>query len=366
MNISIENKKFIEAVSTAVKFSEKKGGVGNAISSLLILANDDGIKMRATNLEIGIDLSIEGKVLSKGAVAVPSSVIGQIAGTISGEGTINIENTGDILTIKERSGKSSLKTVPYEDFPSIPFPESSKNRIVVSGLNIKNILNTVSSCAATTTIRPELASIYISIEGGILTTAATDSFRLVERKTPLSSKGTQGKFLIPAKNSLEIARSLPDEDIILSFDEHQCAFIFQHGTIVSRLTNAVYPDYHQIIPKESIVEATIIRKDFESALRRTAIFSDSYQKVSLHFDPKKNQVVISSNNPDIGESTETITARVHGGQLNLAFNHRYLSTVLNLTSAESLSIVSAGVGRPVVIRGVGDASLLYLVSPMNQ
>jgi DNA polymerase-3 subunit beta len=263
-------------------------------------------------------------------------------------------------------GKSSIKTVPYDDFPSIPFPENPKNRIIVPGVLLRTLFTSITSCASSSTIRPELSSIYLSIEGGVLTSVATDSFRLAEKKVPLVNKGTQGKFLIPAKNAIDIAQAIPDEDIIMSFDEHQCAFVSTSGMLVSRLTNAVYPDYRQIIPKESVAEAIILRKDLETALKQTIIFSDSFQKVSISFDPKKNQFSISARNPDIGESSETIPAHISGNALTLSFNHRYISTILSLTGAESLSLTAAGIGRPLIIKGVGDTSLLYMVSPMNQ
>ncbi len=366
MNISIEKKKFIEAVHTVARFAQRKEGTLAVLSSILIIASDEGIKMRATNLETGIDLSLEGNHPTNGAVAIPATILGQIAHSLSGEGTITLEHTGDIATLKSGTGKSSIKTVPYDDFPSIPFPENSKNRIVISGILLKNLFSSIAPCASTSTIRPELASVYFSIEGGILTIAATDSFRLAEKRVPVSNNGIQGKFLIPAKNALDIAQALPDEDIIMSFDEHQCAFVSPRSMIVSRLTSSVYPDYHQIIPKESIVEAVILRKDFESALKRTTIFTDVYQKVRINFDPKKNQCSISAHNTDVGESIETLSAHIQGSPLDLSFNHRYLSTVFSLTSAESISLTAAGIGRPLIIKGVGDASLLYLVSPMNQ
>ncbi len=110
----------------------------------------------------------------------------------------------------------------------------------------------------------------------------------------------------------------------------------------------------------------MLRKDFETALKRTTIFSDAFQKVRLSFDPKKNTFSFFARNADVGESAETLSARVEGSALDLSFNHRYLSAALSLTSAESLSLTAAGIGRPLLIRGVGDTSLLYLVSPMNQ
>jgi len=366
MNISIEKKEFSEAVHIVSRFADRKSATLPALSSILLIAGDDGIKLRATNLETGIDLKLSGNITTPGVVAIPATILQQIAGSLTQEGNITLEHTGDIVTILSGTGKSSIKTVPYDDFPSIPFPENPKNRIVIPGVLLKNLFTSIASCASNSTVRPELSSIYISIEGGVLTAVATDSFRLSEKKIPLSNKGTQGKFLIPAKNALDIAQALPDDEIILSFDDHQCAFVGEMGMLVSRLTNAVYPDYRQIIPKESIVEAILLKKDFETALKRTMIFSDAFQKIRISFDPKKNLFSFFAKNTDIGESSETLPARVSGSALDLSFNHRYLSAMLTLTSAESLSLTAAGIGRPLIIKGVGDTSLLYLVSPMNQ
>ncbi len=366
MIISIEKKKFSEAVHIVARFAQRKSATLPALSSILIIAGDDGIKMRATNLETGIDLKLEGECTVKGVVAIPAILLQQIASSFTQEGKITLEHIGDIISITSGTSKSSIKTTPYDDFPSIPFPENPKNRIVLPGVILRSLFTSIASCASSSTVRPELSSVYISIEGGVLTAVATDSFRLAEKKVPLANKGTQGKFLIPAKNALDIAQALPDEDIIISFDEHQCAFVGNGGMLVSRLTNAVYPDYRQIIPKESIVEAIILRKDFENALKRTTIFSDLFQKIRINFDPKKNLFSFFARNADVGESIETLPARISGSALELSFNHRYLSAVLSLTSAESISVLAAGIGRPLIIKGINDTSLLYLVSPMNQ
>jgi len=366
MNISINKKLFNDAVHTAARFSERKNTTLPVLSSILIIAGDEGIKMRATNLEIGVDLKIEGEIKSDGVVAIPTIILQQIANSLTNDGNVTLEHTGDMISLTSGMGKSLIKTVSYDDFPSIPFPENPKNRIVISGTILRSIFTSITSCASSSTIRPELSSIYLSLEGGILTTVATDSFRLVEKKVPLINKGTQGKFLIPAKNAIDIAQVLPDEDIIMSFDEHQCAFVSTKGMFVSRLTNAVYPDYRQIIPKESVVEAVVLRKDFDTALKQTTIFSDSFQKIRISFDPKKNQLSLFTRNTDTGESLETLSAKISGSAIELSFNHKYLSTALSLTSSESISLLAAGIGRPLIIKGVGDTSLLYLVSPMNQ
>jgi DNA polymerase III subunit beta len=366
MNISIEKKTFSEAVYKVGRFAERKSATLPALASILLIAGDEGIKMRATNLETGIDLKVEGKCTAQGAVAIPATILQQIAGSLVGDGVVTLEHTGDTISLTTGSSKSSIKTVPYEDFPSIPFPENPKNTITLSGTLLRTLFNSVAACASSSTVRPELASLYLEVQGGILTIVATDSFRLAEKKIPLTNKGLQGKFLIPAKNALEISQALPDDEVTISFDEHQCAITGPQEMIVSRLTNATYPDYRQIIPKESASEAVVLRKDFEAALKHTTIFSDTFQKISLQFDQKKNTLILFAKNSDIGESVESLPAKITGTTLSLSFNYRFLTTLFSLTAAESISFSAAGIGRPLIVKGVGDNSLLYLISPMNQ
>jgi len=366
MNISIEKKIFSEAVHIASRFAERKNATLPALSSILIISGDDGIKMRATNLETAVDLKLEGESHDQGVVAPPAILLQQIASSLTSQGTLTLEHIGDSVSLVSGTNKSLLRTVSCDDFPSIPFPENTKNALPLPGIVLRTLFSSVGSCASSSMVRPELASICLSIEGGVLTSVATDSFRLAEKKIPIANKGVQGKMLLPAKNALDLAQAFPDDEVILSFDEHQCVFTSTKGMFVSRLTNAVYPDYRQIIPKESVAEAIVLRKDFENALKQTAVFSDAFQKVRIHFDAKKNSISLFSKNADIGESAETLPARLSGNSLELSFNHRYLSTILSLTQTESISLVAAGVGRPLVMKGVGDSSLLYLVSPMNQ
>ncbi len=195
---------------------------------------------------------------------------------------------------------------------------------------------------------------------------ATDSFRLAEKKLSVAGAISPFSILIPAKNAIDIVQTLPDDMVEVLIDEHQCAFSWNNGIVTTRLVTVPYPDYAQIIPKSFVSEATLLRKDFETALKRTSVFSDSFQKVRIGFSSEDKKVVFSARNSDIGESSESVPASITGESVELSFNHRYLSAPLPLITTESLSLSSAGIGRPLVIRGVGDNTLLYLVMPMNQ
>jgi DNA polymerase-3 subunit beta len=366
MIITLDKKGFTEAVHIVARFAERKSATLPALSGIALVAGNDGIKLRATNLETGIDLKVAGTIRSEGVLVVPANVLRDVASSLSGTGSLTIEHAGDTAVISSGAGKSTLKTLPAEDFPVIPIPKSPESSFTLRSDILKGLIGSVVACASTSTVRPELASVMLASEGGVVTAAASDSFRLAEKKLPAEKGMKPFKILIPAKNAADILGTLPDADVNVSLDEHQCAFSWADGVVTTRLVAAQYPDYTQIIPKSFSAEATVLKKDFEGAVRQVSVFSDAFQKVRLGFDVKGKHLVFSSRNSDVGESSEALPAATSGEGLELSFNHRYLASPLPLIGSENLTLSSGGIGRPLVIKGAGDASFLYLVMPMNQ
>lgn len=366
MIITVDKKELAQAVGTVARFAERRSATLPVLSGIAIVAGDDGIKLRATNLETGIDYKLAGDIKAPGVVVLPAATLREMTSSFTGSGTVSLEYSGETVVITSQMGRSQMKTLPFEDFPTLPFPESPKAKFSLPGASLVSLVTSVAACASPSTVRPELASVLLSFEGGMLKAVATDSFRLAEKKLSVSGKMDPFSILIPAKNAIDIMQTLPDDAVEVIVDEHQCAFSWASGTVTTRLVTLSYPDYTQIIPKSFVSEATLLRKDLESALRRTAIFSDTFLKVRLSIAAKEKQVSLTARNNDIGETSESIPASITGDTIELSFNHRYLAAPLPLISAESLTLSASGIGRPLVMRGSGDASFLYLVMPMNQ
>ncbi len=366
MIIILGKKEFAEAVTIVSRFAERRSATLPVLGGIAIIAGDDGIKLRATNLETGIDLRIEGTIREAGVVALPATILREITTSFGGAGTMTLEHAGETVRITSDTGTSTLKTLAYEDFPILPIPESPRVVFSLPAETFRGLVSSVVSCASTSTVRPELASILVSAEGGVVKAVATDSFRLAEKKISLSGALPPFSMLIPAKNAVDILHALPSEEIEVRLNDHQCAFSWTAGILTTRLVAASYPDYTQIIPKSFIAEATVLRKDFESGLRRVSVFSDTFQKVRLAIVPTDKQLTLAARNNDIGESSEHLPAATTGERIELSFNHRYLIAPLSIISADSITIAASGIGRAVVLRGSGDSSFLYLVMPMNQ
>lgn len=366
MVITLEKKEFAEAVLRVARFAERRSATLPVLAGIAIIAGDDGIKLRATNLETGIDLKVDGKIESSGVVVIPATTLREITGSFTDTGTLKLEHAGETVVITSAAGKSTLKTLAYEDFPTLPIPDAEKGSFTLPGSSLRTLVTSVASYASPSTVRPELGSVLLSAEAGVVKSVATDSFRLAEKRMPVSGSINPFSILIPAKNAIDIVQTLPDEDVQVLVDEHQCAFSWPGGIVTTRLVTVPYPDYTQIIPKSFTCEATVLRKDFEAVLKRTSVFSDSFQKIRIGFSTEDKKLYFSARNSDIGESSENVGASINGEPIELSFNHRYLSAPLSLITTESLSLSSAGIGRPMIMRGIGDNTFLYLVMPMNQ
>lgn len=366
MYITINKKELAEVVMKVVRYSERRSATLPVLGAILLVADKKGIYLEATNLETGARFFVEGSVKKEGSVALSGVVLKEVATSLSSSGVVSIEQQGDTVRLSGDGVKSTLKTVSSEDFPTLPLSDDAKIKVILQGVVFKTLIHAVAPYASTSTVRPELSSVLLKASGGSIVAVATDSFRLAEKKLPLEGSLPQFSMLIPAKNALLIAETLTDGEVVMHIDDHQALFLADGEAITTRLVASEYPDYAQIIPKTFTATATVLKKDFEGALRRVAIFSDSFQKIRFNIQTTEKQVTLESHNADVGETEESIPAQCTGESISLSFNHRYLQAPLASMSNESISLASSGIGRPLVITGLGDSGFLYLVMPMNQ
>ena len=222
--------------------------------------------------------------------------------------------------------------------------------------------------AALSDIKPEIASVYVYGEHGDIVFAATDSFRLAEKKIDFISGKNILPVIIPIKNIPEIIRVLEtiSGNITISFNNSQISFEDKSLYLTSRLIDGIFPDYKQIIPKSFTTEAVVLKQDFANALRAANIFRDKFNQINILVDPQNKKTELQSKNPNIGENVICVDAALQGERIKLNFNHKYVFDGLQPVEKDSISLQFNGELKPMVIQGVGDKSFSYLVMPLNQ
>lgn len=364
MHITIERETLLDRLELVGKVSTKHVTLP-VLQCVLLQVAEQKVTIKATNLEIGIEATIPAKIEEEGTVAVPASTLLQTIQYMSVKDVVlRLEDA--VLVVEGSGSETHIKSIPHEEFPSIP-KIKEKGQVINKSLFSLGI-KTAAFSASVSSIKPELGSVYVlQKKEHSLTFVATDSFRLMEKTVPQKGFILSDPILIPQKNALELARvcDIRDSEPEFKINENQCALAFEDGVyITSRLTSGSFPDYEQIIPKEYTTHSTLLKNDLVNAFKKTNIFLNKFLQVGLHIDAQS--ITVSANSGEVGTTTESVKAQTEGDDLVLNFNQRYLSEVLSHITDDSIIMHFAGIGRPLVIEGVNDKTLRYLVMPMNK
>jgi DNA polymerase III subunit beta len=366
MKIEIIKEKFLDAVTQVERVAGKH--VSLPILSYVILeAKDGNVIIKATNLDVGVEISVAAKILEDGVVAVSGSLMKAFLSNTGKDKNITLETNENVCKIISGQSEAVFNTMSAEDFPVIPKVTDGKS-FVINSKEIVLGLKSVVWSSAVSTIKPELSSVYIYEENDELVFVATDSFRLAERK--IKAKKVKGfdPILIPFKNALEIIRTFENfnGDLVVVISKNQLSITTENIHLSSRVVDGNFPDYRQIMPKEFGTKATILKSDLINALKLSSLFSNSFNQLSIVFNPQDKSVELSTKNADVGESKQIIKGVVEGDDITMSFNHRYVLDCLSVIESESVILKIAGQGKPMIIMPSNNISFTYLVMSMNR
>jgi len=336
------------------------------LSSVLLIAKEKVLKLRATNLSIGIEVDIPVKVEKEGVVAISGVVLnGVFSNTLQNENVYISDEEGNLL-VKTNKSKIKLKGQPSDDFPTIP--KVIGTTIEIEAKKLTDGIKSVCYSSSPSDIKPEISSVFIYTDSENLVFVSTDSFRLAEKKIKVKGLPEILGILIPFKNVGEILRIFGEikETIKICFNKNQISFSTDNIYLTSRVIDGVFPDYRQIIPKSASTEAVVLKQDLLNSLKLSNIFSDKFNQVNLNIAPKEKVFELSSANNDIGENKTYLDAVIKGESVSLSFNYKYFLDCFQSLNTDSLSIKLSGSASPLVISPVGDTSFTYLIMPMNR
>ena len=366
MKLEILKEHLEQAVGVTSKVSNKNLSLP-VLGCVVLKAEKERVVVRATNLDVSVEFVLKAKVLEEGTVAVPAGVFSQAVSTATDQKLI-ISFNENTLKIKGSHGVANIKTVDVSDFPTLPYVKEGEGvSYTLPSKDVVRALKSVAFASSTSGMRPELSSVFMIVSGGVLTTAATDSFRLAESKINIKIKNDSDPILIPTRNVGDIVRVCSESETVeVRQGENQITFISGGSYITSRTIDGVFPEYDAIIPKNFTTTATTLTEDALRAFRKVSVFVDMSNQVGLGVDLGNKKFSIQSSNTSVGETVEEIEAALDGEDVFINFNARYVLDALTTISSDSVVFKIAGVGKPMVLSGVPDGGFTYLVMPMNK
>lgn len=368
MNIECVQEKLKESIGYMERIANKHMTLPVLSCLLFDASQKNSLTIKATNLDLGIEITLPVKTTETGIVAVPAATLNSfLINSMSDDRGVILETNQGNLKISTARNSSLIKTQSHEDFPSIPKVTSENTFSMNAGDFVKG-LKSVWYSSSVSSIKPELSSVYIYCDGEFVVFVATDSFRLAEKKVKIKKSKDFGQILIPFKNIPDIVKVLEsiNDEVEVTLDKNQISFTYKGLYLVSRVIDGTFPDYKQIIPKTSSTEVIVLKHDLVNSLKLSNIFSDKFNQINIKIDPSSKICEIRTKNSDIGENLTKLDSAITGDTIDINFNYKYIIDCFQSIDSDSVSLVFNGLNKPMIISPVSDTSFRYIVMPMNR
>jgi len=340
------------------------------LANVLLKTEDAGLKLTATNLEIGITYWVPGKIETDGATTVPARLLTDLVNSLPAGDRVDLDlQPSDTLHLRSGRFETNIKGIDADEFPAIQTAgERPTTRIAQNVL--RRALAEVTFAAASDEARPILTGVLARFEGDQVTLAAADNYRIAVRTIPVLDAVPETSVVIPARALNELARVLADvEDpveVVLAGGRNQVLFHLEGVDLVSRLIDGQFPNYQQVLPQSHSTRAVLDREELLRAVRPAALIAhESANIVKLQVGGDDNAGITVSANAEVGDHVGAVEAAVEGDGTTIAFNARYLADVLQNVDADQFALELNGPLSPGVFKPIGDDRYVHVVMPVR-
>lgn len=349
---------FADAVAWVARILPSRPTVP-VLSGVLLTGSDDGLVISGYDYEVSAEVRVAAEIASPGSVLVSGRLLSDITRSLPAKPVdVSVEGTRVLLSCG--SAKFSLPTMAVEDYPTLPaLPDETG--VVASDL-FSEAIGQVAVAAGRDDTLPMLTGIRVEISGEKVVLAATDRFRLAVRELTWSTDvaDLEAAVLVPAKTLAEAAKAGTDgAEVHLSLGAGSS--VGKEGLLgirsngkrtTSRLLDAEFPKFRQLLPAEHTAVATVGVAELTEAIKRVALVADRGAQVRLEFS--EDVLHLSAGADDVGRAEEDLPVEFSGEPLTIAFNPTYLTDGLGSLHSEKVTFGFTTPSRPAVLRPAGD------------
>jgi DNA polymerase-3 subunit beta len=366
MKLSTSRDSLFTQLQTVTRAASTRSAI-QALSGVQVTANAGGIELRATDMEIGLRVPLEGEVVREGAVVLPARLLVDVVRALPGaDVSLELRAAEQDVELKGGNATFHIRTLRLEDFP--PFPEAEEDaRVQVPASAFVETVAKVQRSASRDETRPVLTGIYVSASGDELRMVATDSYRLAVKETKLESP-LEGSLEanVPARALAELTRILgaaEAEAMSVSVRTNQVVFEVAGTVLSSRLIDGQFPNYRQLLPDAYEHELRLSAGEVGDVVRRISLLAQKNAPLRLAFT--EGEVTVSARTPDIGEASETIPVPFSGEAMEIGFNPDFLRDGLESMDGEDVLLKLISPLRPGLLGSADDSGFQYLLMPIR-
>jgi DNA polymerase III subunit beta len=370
MKLTIKKEEILKGLQRIQGVVEKKNTMP-ILSNMLLTAEGKSLEIIATDLEIGLRGRYVAEVEKPGAVTVSAKKMYEIVRELPAEDVqIKVEEGS---WVKILSGRSQFKLVglPKDEYPALP-DVAEEGMISIDGATLRDMIRKTLYSVGENDARYVLNGLYVHMsqakQGLTIRMVGTDGHRLSMIDRVVDAKHRDESIIIPKKAMMELRRILeedaPQAELRLGFSKNHALFKRDGLVMVSKLIDGNYPNYLQVLPAKSTKKVTVSKESLTHAVKRVSILSkEKTNAVKLQLE--NDRLVLSTNNPEVGEANEELGVDYRGESISIGFNSRYLLDVLTAMDRESVALELSDPLSPCLITEDGDEHYKCVVMPMR-
>jgi DNA polymerase III subunit beta len=329
------------------------------LSHILIQAEDNALRLIATDLELGISCRVKAQVQEGGALTAPARTLTEVLGNLPDKSDValSVDKSHTVRVHCERSDYKILG-LPAEDYPKLAEVKDAAS-FTLPQARLKEMIRHTIFAVSTDEMRAILTGIYMVFDGETLKFVATDTHRLAVKTTTVKDAHGSQNAIVPARAMNELTRQLSDSegDVKVTLSPNHVQFVLpgeDEVQIVSRLIEGQFPNYQRVIPSEFHKKLAIQTQPLLRAVRRASIVArEAANRVVLRTDDDK--LVLTAENQMVGSAYEEVEVAREGDDVEIAFNAKYLLDVLNVLEEDGLHLELTEPLKPGILRPVPNA-----------
>jgi len=337
--------KFIVSSSYLLKQLQVLGGVINNSNTLPILdnflfdLNHSELTVSASDLETTMSSKLVVESESEGSVAIPAKLLLDTLKTFPEQPLTFVIEENNTVEISSNHGKYALAYADSEEFPKAVALESPSSTTLTADVLASAISKTIFA-AGNDDLRPVMSGVFFQFSTENLTFVATDAHKLVKYTRDDVTANETTEFIMPKKplNLLKGILAGSEEEVVIEYNESNAKFTFENSQLICRLIDGKYPNYEAVIPKENPNKLVIDRTQFLNSVRRVSIFSNKTTH-QIRLKIAGAELNISAEDIDYSnKAEERLTCDYQGDDMQIGFNSRFLTEMLNNLNADEVKL----------------------------
>ena len=333
------------------------------LGGIQLRAEAGQLHLAATDMELSLRATVDAQVSDEGTVVVPGRLLLDIARSLP-DSEVSIEHRPEeaVVVVTAGSANYRLHTYSSEDFPRLPEIDTNALYAIERDALVDTIAR-VGRSASRDESRPVLTGILVRFEPGRVVMAATDSYRLAVKETPVEAALPDLEAIIPARALQELGRiATGADDVQLGLQENHVVFGADGTWLTTRRIDGQFPNYRQLLPEQFEHELSLPREELLEVVRRVSLMAQRNSPLRLRF--ADGDLTVSAVTQDVGEARESLPAPFTGDAMEIGFNAEFLRDGLDSVESDTVKLKLISPLRPAVLEGETDDDV-YLIMPIR-